>query len=146
MKNFEEKISLDKLVNRWTVLGDEKRTEEQLELMTSDVNYQVYFGDQMVVETVGREKLIQEFKTHATEVNRYFSLDGQHIVDFNRAGATGTLYSQMKMVRVNSEGQEVLTDYSVKYQDTYVKVNKSWRISQRVAYYVIVNSKALSTD
>lgn len=146
MNNLEEKMQLDKLVNRWTVLGDEKKTEEQLELMTSDINYRVYFGTQVVAETVGRENLVKEFKSHASEVKRYFSLDGQHIVDFSKAGATGILYSQIKMVRANSDNQEVLTDYSVKYEDAYVKVNGSWRISQRVAYYVIVDSKVLSAD
>ena len=146
MTNIDEKIKLDKLVNRWTVLGDEKRTEEQIALMCSDVTYQVYFGDQKVSETIGQENLIKEFKGHAAEVKRYFSLDGLHIVDFNDKGATGILYSQMKMVRENEAGQEILTDYSVRYDDFYIKDGDDWKINKRAAHFIIVDSKELAAQ
>lgn len=143
MSNLEDKIKLDKLVNQWTVLGDEKKTEEQLSLMCEGVNYQVYMGNQKISETVGRENLLKEFKVHVAQVNRYFSLDGQHIVNFIDQGATGILYSQMKMIRTDDEGNEILTDYSVRYDDLYIRDGENWKINRRLAHFIIVDSKTL---
>ncbi|WP_291285274.1 hypothetical protein [Flavobacterium sp.] len=41
------------------------------------------------------------------------------------------------------EGKDVLTDYSVKYDDNYVKINGKWLIKDRVANFVVVKSNNL---
>ncbi|MDQ0116633.1 hypothetical protein J2T15_006115 [Paenibacillus harenae] len=56
--------------------------------------------------------------------------------------ATGVVYSQMKMVR-EEDGKEVITDYSVKYDDTYVRQNGAWLIKERASHYIIIEARTL---
>ncbi|MNU04137.1 hypothetical protein D3C72_2484260 [compost metagenome] len=57
--------------------------------------------------------------------------------------ASGISYSQIKMIR-EVEGKDVLTDYSVKYDDQYIFQNGKWLIKERIAHFVIVESRTLS--
>ncbi|KQX46969.1 hypothetical protein ASD40_17015 [Paenibacillus sp. Root444D2] len=54
----------------------------------------------------------------------------------------GVSYSQMKMVR-EEDGKEVITDYSVKYDDLYVRQNGTWLIKERIAHFSIIDARAL---
>lgn len=48
----------------------------------------------------------------------------------------------MKMVR-EEEGKEVISDYSVKYVDTYVRPNGTWLIKERASHYIIIEARTL---
>lgn len=56
--------------------------------------------------------------------------------------ATGVSYSQQKMVR-DEDGKEVLSDYSIKYEDTYVRQNGTWLIKTRIAHFIIIETRVL---
>jgi len=42
------------------------------------------------------------------------------------------------------EGKNVLTDYSVKYDDKYVLIDSKWLIEDRIAHFLIIESRNLS--
>ncbi|WP_235550120.1 hypothetical protein [Paenibacillus sp. Soil724D2] len=48
----------------------------------------------------------------------------------------------MKMVR-EEDGKEVIIDYSVKYDDIYVRQNGTWLIKERTAHFSIIDARAL---
>lgn len=68
-----------------------------------------------------------------------FTLNGQHTVEIDGDTATGTSFSQIKMIR-EVEGKDILTDYSVKYDDKYVRQNGKWLIKDRIGYFIIVET------
>ncbi|WP_198315718.1 nuclear transport factor 2 family protein [Chitinophaga tropicalis] len=80
---------------------------------------------------------------HAAEVKTYFTLNGQHTVQINGEIATGVSFSQLKMVR-EKDGKDILTDYSVRYDDKYVYQNGKWLIKERIGNFLIVDSKPLN--
>ncbi|WP_307208743.1 nuclear transport factor 2 family protein [Paenibacillus harenae] len=90
----------------------------------------------------GTKQLEEEFAGHASIVKRYFSINGQQVVKVDGDTATGVVYSQMKMVR-EEDGKEVITDYSVKYDDTYVRQNGAWLIKERASHYIIIEARTL---
>lgn len=47
------------------------------------------------------------------------------------------------MIR-ESDGKDILTDYSVKYEDKYVCQNGKWFIKQRTGYFVIVEARQIN--
>lgn len=53
------------------------------------------------------------------------------------------LHTQIKMIR-EVEGKNVLTDYSVKYDDKYVLIDSKWLIKDRIAHFLIIESRNLS--
>ncbi|WP_240421408.1 nuclear transport factor 2 family protein [Paenibacillus periandrae] len=139
---LQAKLELRELVDAYSNLGDEKKISEQMLLLTPDYKYKVYFGAQLVSEVSGTKQLEEEFNGHASLVKRYFSINAQHVVKVDGDTATGVSYSQMKMVR-DEDGKEVITDYSVKYDDIYVRQNGTWLIKERTAHFTIIEARTL---
>lgn len=139
---LQVKLELRELVDAYSNLGDEKQIEKQMNLLTPDHRYIVYLGDTAVSDISGTEQLLEEFRGHAALVKRYFSINAQHTVEVNGDTATGIAYSQLKMVR-DQDGREVITDYSVKYDDTYVHQNGTWLIKSRIAHFIIIETRTL---
>jgi hypothetical protein len=139
---LQAKVELRELVDAFSNLGDEKKISEQMLLFTPDTRYKVYFGGQLVSDVSGTKQLEEDFTNHASLVKRYFSLNGQHVVKVDGDTATGVSYSQMKMVR-DEEGKEVITDYSVKFDDEYVRQNGTWLIKERTCHFTIIDTRTL---
>ncbi|NMR33176.1 nuclear transport factor 2 family protein [Chryseobacterium aquaticum] len=139
---LKTKEDLRNLIDDYAYLGDEKKIAEQMELFTSDLIYKVYMSGALVADVSGREAMEKDFNLHSSQVKTYFTLNGQHTVKINDETASGVSYSQIKMIR-EIEGKDVLTDYSVKYEDYYVKLNGKWFIKDRIAHFIIVKSHNL---
>ncbi|WP_262151885.1 nuclear transport factor 2 family protein [Chryseobacterium foetidum] len=139
---LKTKEDLRKLIDDYAYLGDEWKISEVMDLFTPDLTYKVFMGGNLVGNTSGRETMEKEFNAHASEVKKYFTLNGQHTVNIDGDTATGVSYSQIKMIR-DVEGKDVLTDYSVKYEDNYVLQNGKWLIKDRIAHFIIVESRTI---
>jgi len=137
------KEELRNLIDDYAYLGDEKKISEVMDLFTHDLSYNVYMNGNLVSSVSGRERMESDFNTHASQVKTYFTLNGQHGVKINADTATGISFSQIKMIR-EVEGKDVLTDYSVKYDDQYVYLNGKWLIKERIAYFIILESRSIS--
>ena len=140
---LKTKEDLRNLIDDYAYLGDEKKIAEQLDLFTPDVTYKVLMGGTLVADVSGRESMEKDFNLHSSQVKTYFTLNGQHTVKVDVETASGISYSQIKMIR-EAEGKDVLTDYSVKYEDQYVFQNGKWLIKERTAHFLIVESRTLS--
>lgn len=136
------KEALRKLIDDYAELGDQKKIAEQMELFTENLTYQVYMNGMQVANVSGREQMEREFNSHAAEVKTYFTLNGQHNIKLQGNTATGISYTQIKMIR-EAEGKNILTDYSVKYEDYYVFQQEKWLIKDRSAHFIIVESRAI---
>ncbi|WP_258171238.1 nuclear transport factor 2 family protein [Paenibacillus sp. R14(2021)] len=139
---LQAKIELRELVDAYANLTDEKNITDQMLLFTPDTRFKVYMGSQLVSDVIGTKQLEEEFTGHASIVKRYFSINGQHVVKVDGDTARGVVHSQIKMVR-EEDGKEVITDYSVKYDDTYVCQNGTWLIKERASHYIIIEARKL---
>ncbi|MBW1656969.1 nuclear transport factor 2 family protein [Flavobacterium quisquiliarum] len=140
---FKAKEELRNLIDSYASLGDEKKIAAVMDLFTADINYKVYMNNFLVSDVSGRENMEKDFNKHASEVKTYFTLNGQHQVEINGNNANGVSFSQLKMVREN-DGKDILTDYSVKYEDTYVLQDGKWLIKNRIGYFFIIESRVLN--
>lgn len=140
---LKTKEDLRNLIDEYAYLGDEKKISQVMDLFTPDLTYKVYMNGALVSSVLGREDMEKNFNGHANEVKTYFTLNGQHTVKINEDSATGISFSQLKMVREH-EGKDVLTDYSVKYEDVYVNRNGKWLIKDRIAHFLIIEAKSIS--
>ncbi|RZJ78082.1 MAG: nuclear transport factor 2 family protein, partial [Flavobacterium sp.] len=127
---LKTKEDLRNLIDDYAYLGDEKKISQVMDLFTPDLTYNVYMGGNLVSSVSGREDMEKNFNGHANEVKTYFTLNGQHTVKIDGETATGISFSQLKMIR-EVEGKDILTDYSVKYEDFYVNQNGKWLIKDR---------------
>lgn len=140
---LKTKEDLRNLIDDYAYLGDEKKIAEQLDLFTPDVTYKVFMNGALVADVSGRENMESDFNLHSSQVKTYFTLNGQHTVKIDGETATGISFSQIKMIR-EADGKDVLTDYSVKYEDQYVFQNGKWLITDRIGYFVIIESRTIS--
>ncbi|SEV91975.1 SnoaL-like domain-containing protein [Chitinophaga sp. YR573] len=134
---------LRNLIDTYAYLGDEKKISEQMGLFTRDALYKAYMNDFLAANVSGTENLEKEFNGHASLVKTYFTMNGQHTVKIDGDTATGVSFSQIKMIR-ESEGKNIITDYSVKYDDKYVCQNGKWLIKERTGYFIIVEARPLN--
>lgn len=139
---LKSKQELRELIDAYATLGDEKKISEQMYLFRPDANYTVYMNGMEVANITGTDKLEQEFNGHASLVKTYFTLNGQHTVQIDGDIATGISFSQIKMVR-ETDGKDVITDYSVRYDDQYVRANGKWLIKKRIGHFLIIEARTL---
>lgn len=139
------KEELRNLIDAYAYLGDEKKISEQMRLFTPDATYKAYMGDFLAANVSGTETLENEFKGHASNVKIYFTLNGQHTVKIDGETATGVSFSQIKMIR-EADGKNIISDYSVKYDDKYVFQNGTWLIKERTAYFIIVEARPFKEE
>ncbi|TRW26698.1 nuclear transport factor 2 family protein [Flavobacterium zepuense] len=137
------KETLRELVDAYALLGDEKKISEQMSLFTPDAVYTVYMNGIVVADIKGTDNLQKEFNGHASAVKTYFTLNGQHNVKISGDSATGTSFSTIKMIREH-EGKDIITDYSVRYDDTYIFLNNKWLIAQRIGHFIIVEARPIN--
>lgn len=140
---LKTKQDLRELIDNYAYLSDEWKISEVMDLFTLDVTYKVFMGGALVADVSGRENMESDFNLHASQVKTYFTLNGQHTVKIDGETATGISFSQIKMIR-EADGKDVLTDYSVKYDDQYVFQNGKWLIKDRIGYFVIIESRTIS--
>lgn len=140
---LKTKEELRNLIDDYAYLGDDKKIAEVMDLFTPDVTYKVYMGGVLVADVSGRENMEKDFNHHASLVKTYFTLNGQHTVKIGNETASGVSFTQIKMIR-EIEGKDILTDYSVKYDDSYVFQNGKWVIKDRVAHFMIIETRPVS--
>jgi SnoaL-like domain len=143
IETLKIKEELRDLIDTYAYLGDEKKISEQMGLFTPDVIYKAYMGDFLAANVSGTESLEKEFNGHASLVKTYFTMNGQHTVKIDGETATGVSFSQLKMIR-EVEGKDILTDYSVKYDDKYVCQNGKWFIKERTGYFLIIEARSIA--
>lgn len=140
---LKNKQDLRDLVDNYAYLSDEWKISEVMDLFTPDVTYKVFMNGTLVADVSGRENMESDFNLHASQVKTYFTLNGQHTTKIDGETATGVSFSQIKMIR-EADGKDVLTDYSVKYDDQYVFQNDKWLIKDRIGYFVMIESRTIS--
>lgn len=142
---IKTKEELRELIDAYAYLGDEKKISEQMSLFTKDAAYKVYMNGALVADTTGTDVLEKEFSGHASQVKTYFTLNGQHTVQIEGEDtATGISFTQIKMIR-ESEGKDIITDYSVKYDDKYVRQNGKWLIKERTGHFIIIEARSVNS-
>lgn len=143
LETLKIKEELRTLIDDYATLGDEKKIAQVMDLFTPDVKYNVYMNNSLISTVSGRQNMESDFNKHAAEVKTYFTLNGQHTVKIDGNTATGVSFSQLKMVREN-DGKDILSDYSVKYEDIYIFQNDKWLIKERTGHFLIIETKILN--
>ena len=138
-----ERQALKDLVDTFSNLADEKRVAEQMPLFTPDAQVNTYIGGKLFAEAKGREEIEQVFSSFLAQFHSVYHLNGQHTVTFrSETEAEAINYCAVKLVG-EQDGKQVLQDHSVRYQDTYVKQGDQWLISQRIANFMISETRVI---
>ena len=138
-----ERQALKDLVDTFSNLADEKRVAEQMALFTPDAQVNTYIGGKLFAEAKGTAEIEQVFSSFLAQFHSVYHLNGQHTVTFrSETEAEAINYCAVKLVG-EQDGKQVLQDHSVRYQDTYIKQGGKWLISQRIANFMISETRII---
>ncbi len=143
MNQLIERQALKDLVDTFSNLADEKRVAEQMALFTPDAQVNTYIGGKLFAEAKGTAEIEQVFSSFLAQFHGVYHLNGQHTVTFrSETEAEAINYCAVKLVG-EQDGKQVLQDHSVRYQDTYIKQGGKWLISQRIANFMISETRII---
>ena len=121
------------LVDAWAHYADRRRPTEQAALFTADGTMSVYTGDPASTEPVqclrGHAELAEAFKfLENYAVTTHFN--GQTTVTLDGDQASGETYCLAHHIWTEN-GQRTLLVLSIRYLDTFVRQDGSWRFADR---------------
>lgn len=143
LQQLIDRQALKDLVDTFSNLADEKKVAEQMPLFTENAEVSTYIGGQLFADMKGRGQIEQVFSDFLADFHTVYHLNGQHTVTFiDENKATAINYCAVQLVG-EQDGKQMLHSHSVRYNDTYQKINGNWLIAKRVANFMISESREL---
>lgn len=143
MKEIEDKLMIRELVDTFANLADEKKAKEQGDLFLEDGVLEFQMGlDGEIQNIKGRDVLSKAFAATIDPCKAVYHINGQLNIQLNGEEATGISYCQATLVN-DENGKDIVTVNSVRYSDTYAKVDGRWYIKKRRTTFVITEKREL---
>jgi hypothetical protein len=141
-----DRLAIRELVEAYAHCADRRDAKGQMALFTADTHFVVYMDTKdpkPSQELHSREELAPVF----AELNQYQATThfvGQSTVfTLTRDRATGEAYCLAHHVTVNA-GKRRLMVASLRYNDTFVKLDGAWLFAERLLYVDWVDERALA--
>jgi hypothetical protein len=141
-----DRLAIRELIEAYAHCADRREAKGQMALFTADTHFVVYMNakdPKPSQELNSREALASVF----AELNQYQATThfiGQStVLTLTRDRATGEAYCLAHHVTVNG-GKRRLMLASLRYYDTFVKLDGAWLFAERLLYVDWVDERALS--
>ena len=130
-----DRLAIRELVDAYAFCADTRDAAGQKSLFTDDTHFVVYMageGSDPTDDLRGREALTPVFDgLNAYEVTMHFN--GQSTVALDGDRATGESYCLAHHI-YQADGERKLMIAALRYQDTFVKTDGTWRFAKRRLY------------
>ncbi len=141
-----DRLAIRELVDAYASCADRRDAEGQKALFTDDTRFLVYMGGEgsdATDDLHGRESLTPVFDNlNAYEATMHFN--GQSTVALDGDHATGETYCLAHHV-FSADGERKLMIAALRYQDTFVKADGSWRFAERRLYARWIETRTLES-
>jgi ketosteroid isomerase-like protein len=145
-KEAADRVAIRELVEAYAHCADRRDAEGQMALFTTDTHFVVYMNpkdSKPSQDLHSREALAPVFAdlnrydatTHFVGQSTIFTLNGDH--------ATGEAYCLAHHVTVDGEKRRLMIA-SLRYLDTFVKIDGVWLFAERLPYVDWLEERALS--
>ena len=130
-----DRVAIRELVDAYAHCADRRDAEGQKSLFTEDTRFVVYMdgqGSEPTQELEGREARTPVF----ADLNRYQAtthFNGQSTIALDGDVATGESYCLAHHLFTDA-GERKLMVASLRYHDTFVKLDGAWRFAERKLY------------
>ena len=141
-----DRLAIRELVEAYAHCPDRRDAQGQMSLFTTDTHFVVYMNAKDPTpsqELNSREALAPVF----ADLNKYDAtthfLGQSTIFTLTNGRATGEAYWLAHHVTVHGEKKRLMVA-SLRYQDTFVKVDDAWLFAERLLYVDWLDERALS--
>ena len=141
MNKLLEKQALKELVDTFSNLADEKKVAEQGPLFTEDGHVTTYIGGQVFADLKNRAEIVQVFTDFLANFKNVYHINGQFTVTrLDDTSADAINYCHVVLTE-EKDGQTLIHNHYVRYNDSYIKENGRWLIKRRIANFMISDSR-----
>lgn len=134
IKELEDRVSLKELIDRISILGDQKDFKNQVQLFTENAVSETSAGGITILKLEGRKVMAEAFSIFLKDFDTLYHFNGQHVVSINGDKATGTCYCLITLTG-NEDGKKIKTTIGAIYRDDYVRVDNYWLIARRIGNF-----------
>lgn len=130
LKEIEDRMALKNLVDTFSVLADQKATEQQTLLFTENATVQSVSNGQPGSTLTGRKQIGDAFANFLKNFETVYHINGQQTLTLNGDKASGVSYCQVTLIS-NEGGKRMKLTMGVYYNDEYVREAGRWLIAKR---------------
>ena len=130
IKQLQDKLAIKELVDVFSILADQKETEEQTLLFTEDATVETVYNGQVISSLQGRKQIGDAFANFLRNFETVYHINGQQTVTIKGDTASGISYCLVTLIGMEN-GKKMKITNGVYYNDEYVKQKDKWLISKR---------------
>lgn len=134
IQELEDRISLKELIDHFSILGDRKDFNNQVQLFTENAVSETFAGGKAILKLEGRKEMAEAFGKFLKDFETVYHFNGQHLVTIDDDNATGTCYCFITLIG-NEKGKKMKTTIGAIYEDNYIRINNRWLIARRVGNF-----------
>ena len=140
-QTLEDKAAIKELLDRFSILADQKQPWKQVELFTKTALLESYRrtasgGEkgQRTSRLEGPQQIGEAFENFLKNFETVYHFNGQSIAQIDGDKATGISYCTVNLVS-NANGRRTMTTFGVHYNDEFVRENGQWLFSKRTSIF-----------
>lgn len=134
IRAIEDKTALKTLVDTFSILADQKETQKQTLLFTTNAVVETYMNGQKVASLAGRKQIGDAFAGFLKNFETVYHMNGQQTVTVNGDKASGISYCSVTLISAEN-GKKTKTSFGVYYNDEFVRENNQWLIQKRTSTF-----------
>jgi hypothetical protein len=134
IQEIEDRIALKNLIDTFSTLADQKKTQQQTLLFTEDATSETYVNGQVVSTLKGRKQIGDAFANFLNNFEVVYHINGQQTVTLYGDKATGISYCFVTLIGTDN-GKKMKTSIGAYYNDEFVHQNGHWLIAHRKATF-----------
>ncbi len=131
----EDKILLKELIDKVSMLGDQKDFHNQVQLFTENALSETKADGKVIMELKGRQVMAQAFAEFLKDVDIVYHFNGPSLFTIRGNEATGTCYCLITLIS-NQKEKKIMTTVGAVYKDCYVRQDDGWLIDRRIGDFL----------
>ena len=136
---LEAKDAIREVIDRFSNL--ECDVLAQKKLFTEDVHIMVHMGGKLAMDIHGAEEMVKQFSAFTAGVKASQHMNGQQVIEVDGDTATDVHYCRAALL-ITENGKDYYNDNYIRYADTLVRQDGSWRIKVRDQYFLMSEKRA----
>jgi len=134
----EDKILLRELIDKVSILGDQKDFNNQVQLFTEQAISETRSNGKIIMELKGRDVMAKAFAEFLKDVDTLYHFNGQSVFTIRGDEATGICYCLITLIS-NEKDKKSRTTIGAIYNDRYVRQDNQWFIDRRTGDFLWQN-------
>lgn len=130
IKELEDRVSLRKLIDTVSILGDRKDFNAQVQLFAEDAVSETFAAGESILKLKGRKEMAEAFDNFLKDFETIYHFNGQQVLTIDGDEALGTCYCLITLIG-KENGKKTKSTIGAIYKDDYIRIGNHWLIAKR---------------